>query len=57
MAMLFIIVIMGRMALACYVDDDLMGREAIIMLPGGDIPIALHICARFNFDYLGECSH
>ena len=33
------------------------GMLPIIMLPDGDLRIALHLVPFFNFDYLGECSH
>ena len=43
-----------------YVGGDLMmgrGMLPIIMLPDGDLRIALHLVPFLNFDYLGECSH
>ena len=33
------------------------GMLPIIMLPNGDLRIALHLVSFLNFYYLGECSH
>ena len=48
------------MGILFYVGGDLMMRRGmlpIIMLPDGDLRIALHLVPFWIFDYLGECSH